>query len=112
VVISDANFTSAQNATRPNITFLLNLVDWLSLDNNLISIRSRTLRDKTINPNILEEGSSKPGMIRLVNLLLMPLIVAVAGIVISLRRRERVAAPVPVAATATSETVNKEAKKQ
>jgi len=98
VIVGDANFISAQNASRPNIAFLLNLVDWLSQDNNLIAVRSRVLRDKTINPNVLEEGSAKPGMIRWVNLLLMPALVAVLGIVISLRRREKVSAPTVAAA--------------
>jgi hypothetical protein len=71
---------------------MMNLVDWLSLDNNLITVRSRTLKDKTINPNILEAGSAKPGVIRAINLLLMPLIVIAVGFAISLRRREKIAA--------------------
>jgi len=88
VVVGDANFISAQNASNPNVTFLFNLVDWLSLDENLISVRARTLRDKTIDPNILEVGSAKPGIIRAINLLLMPIVVILVGIIISLRRRE------------------------
>ncbi|MCL2183740.1 MAG: GldG family protein [Chitinispirillia bacterium] len=91
VVVGDATFVSAQNASNSSITFLLNMVDWLSQDNNLISVRSRTLRDKTINANVLEAGSGRPGVIRWVNLLLMPVLVAIAGIVISLRRREHAA---------------------
>jgi len=98
VVVGDANFINAQNANRPNVIFMLNLVDWLSLDNNLIAIRSRVLKDKTINPNVLEEGSGKPAMIRWVNLLLMPILVTAVGIVISLRRRESVSAPAAAAA--------------
>ncbi|GBU23032.1 hypothetical protein R80B4_02945 [Fibrobacteres bacterium R8-0-B4] len=90
VVIGDANFISAQNASGPNVAFLFNLVDWLSLDENLISVRSRVLDDKTIDPNILEAGSSKPGIIRAVNLLLMPIVVIIVGVIISLRRREKI----------------------
>jgi gliding-associated putative ABC transporter substrate-binding component GldG len=89
VVIGDANFISAQNASGPNVAFLFNLVDWLSLDENLISVRSRVLEDKTVDPNILEAGSSKPGIIRAINLLLMPIVVIIAGVIISLRRREK-----------------------
>jgi len=109
VVVGDANFISAQNASRPNIIFMLNLVDWLSLDNNLIAIRSRVLKDKTVNPNVLEEGSKKPAMIRWVNLLLMPILVTVIGIIISLRRRESVSAP---AAAAVSAAVDKKENNQ
>ncbi|MDR2592553.1 MAG: GldG family protein [Chitinispirillales bacterium] len=92
VVIGDANFISAQNASGPNVTFLFNLVDWLSLDENLISVRSRVLEDKTVDPNILEAGSSKPGIIRAINLLLMPIAVIIVGVIISLRRREKTGA--------------------
>jgi len=106
VVVGDANFISAQNASRPNIIFMLNLVDWLSLDNNLISIRSRVLKDKTINPNVLEEGSNKPAMIRWVNLLLMPILVTVIGIIISLKRRESVSAPAVASAAADKKESN------
>jgi len=108
VVIGDASFVSANNASNTSITFLLNMVDWLSLDNNLIAVRSRVLRDKTINANVLEAGSSKPGMIRWINLLLMPALVAVAGIVISLKRRERIA-PAASAPAQTSEPTQKPA---
>jgi len=89
VVIGDANFINAQNAAPPNVTFLLNLVDWFSLDENLISVRSRTLKDKTIDPNTLGAGSAKPGIIRAINLLLMPIAVIIVGVIISLRRREK-----------------------
>jgi len=89
VVIGDANFITAQNASGPNVAFLFNLADWLSLDENLISVRSRTLKDKTIDPNILEAGSAKPGIIRAINLLLMPIAVIIVGVIISLRRREK-----------------------
>jgi ABC-type uncharacterized transport system involved in gliding motility auxiliary subunit len=103
VVVGDANFISAQNASGPNVTFLFNLVDWLSLDDNLISVRSRALEDKTIDPNILEAGSAKPGIIRAVNLLLMPIAVIIVGVIISLRRREKIG---PAAATETDRSTN------
>ncbi|MFW6245793.1 MAG: Gldg family protein, partial [Fibrobacterota bacterium] len=90
VVIGDADFVSAQNANGNNLLFLHNIVDWLTLDDNLIQIRSRVLKDKTIDANILEEGSKKPNMIRLANILTMPLIVIIVGIIISLRRREKI----------------------
>jgi hypothetical protein len=74
----------------PNVTFLYNLVDWVSLDDNLISVRSRTLKDRTVDPNTLAPGSAKPGIIRAINILLMPLAVIITGVIISLRRREKI----------------------
>ena len=103
VVVGDANFVTAQNSTRSSMLFMLNVIDWLTLDNNLISVRSRVLRDKTINANVLEEGSRKPDIIRYTNILVMPLIVAFAGIIISLRRRERVSSDTAAAANTKSE---------
>ncbi len=44
VVIGDADFVAGQNATQQNIAMLANLVDWFSLDNNLISIRTRAIK--------------------------------------------------------------------
>ncbi len=105
VIIGDANFISAQNASPSNVTFLFNLVDWLSLDENLISVRARTLRDKTIDPNILEVGSAKPGIIRAINLLLMPIAVIIVGVIISLRRREKTGTS---ATEGTAQTVGKD----
>jgi len=110
VVIGDANFVTAQNGTRSSMIFMLNVVDWLSLDNNLISVRSRVLKDKTINANVLEEGSKKPDIIRYTNIFAMPLIVAFAGIAISLRRRERVSNTV-AAAAANAKSEEKEDEK-
>jgi gliding-associated putative ABC transporter substrate-binding component GldG len=94
VVIGDADFVSGQNATPNNIAMMLNLVDWLSLDNNLIAIRTRSLKDRTIESDLLKEGSSKPGIIRLVNIFIMPVILIAIGLFIFMRRREPVTATV------------------
>lgn len=92
VVIGDADFASGQNAgaSPNNVTMLVNLVDWLSLDNNLIAIRTRSLQDRTIDADLLKQGSSKPMMIRLVNIFLMPAIIIVIGLFIFVRRKEPV----------------------
>ncbi len=106
VVIGDADFISGQNASAPgNITLLMNLVDWLSLDDNLISIRSRTLKDRTIESDLLKKESKAPNFIRLVNVVGMPLLVAIAGLLIFLNRREHV--PVTVATNNKTENTGK-----
>ena len=94
VVVGDADFVAGQNATQPNVAMLLNVVDWLSLDNNLIAIRTRALKDRTIETDLLKDGSSKPNLIRLVNILAMPLLVIIIGLVIFMKRREPVAVAV------------------
>lgn len=110
VVVGDADFVAGQNATPNNIAMILNLVDWLSLDNNLIGIRTRAIRDRTMNTDLLQEGSSKPNVIRLVNILLMPVILIIIGLVIYFKRREPVA-PAPAAPASTATPENKEEKK-
>jgi len=90
VVIGDGDFVSGQNAIQGNLAMLLNLVDWMSLDNNLIAIRTRSLKDRTIEADLLKENSSKPNMIRIANILVMPLLVIIVGLVIFIRRKEPV----------------------
>lgn len=110
IVVGDADFIGGQNATPQNLSLLYNLTDWLSLDNNLIAIRTRSLKDRTMNSDLLQKSSSKPSIIRLVNIILMPFILALVGIAIYLRRREVIT---PIAHSATPETapVKEEEKK-
>ena len=113
VVVGDADFVTGQNATPNNVALMLNLVDWLSLDNNLIAIRTRSIKDRTMNADLLQEGSAKPNVIRWINILLMPIILIIVGIIIYLNRREAVApAPAaPAAPAATGAPANNEEKK-
>ncbi len=107
VVIGDADMVTGQNATPNNIAMVLNLVDWLSLDNNLIAIRTRAIKDRTINADLLQEGSSKPNLIRLVNILLMPVLLIVVGFIIFFRRREP-AVSAPASSAAPTAASNRE----
>ncbi len=88
VVVGDSDFLAAQNAAPGNIAFLLNIVDWLTLDENLIAIRSRSLVDRTIKNDKLDKGSSYANTIRYTNILLMPLILIIVGLIIFFKRRE------------------------
>jgi ABC-type uncharacterized transport system involved in gliding motility auxiliary subunit len=110
VVAGDSDFLSAQNAAQSNIAFLLNLVDWLTLDENLIGIRSRALADRTIQDDRLAKGSAWPNIIRWTNILAMPLILIVIGLVLFFRRRETVEAK--PAAAQTPEAAQNQHKEQ
>ncbi len=102
VVVGDADFLSQQNAAPGNVMWLLNVVDWLTLDENLIQIRSRALADRTLSADQLEEDSSMPTVIRMVNVVLMPALIILIGLIIYfVRRRKLDTAP----ATATAKTV-------
>ncbi len=92
IVAGDSDFLSGQGASPGNIAWLLNVVDWVSLDENLISIRSRALVDRTIKNDKLEGGKSYANVIRYTNILLMPVLVIILGLIIYFRRREVIVA--------------------
>ncbi len=109
VVVGDAEFLSQQNAAPGNVMWLLNVVDWLTLDDNLIQIRSRALADRTLSTDMLEEGSSTPTVIRVVNIVLMPALIILIGLIIFFARRSKVdSAPAPATANSTGTGSNKE----
>jgi gliding-associated putative ABC transporter substrate-binding component GldG len=92
VIAANASFLSAQFGGMPgNIAWLQNMVDWLSSDENLIGIRTRTMVDRSIRKDELKEGGATAAIVRYTNLLLMPAIVIVAGLFIFFRRREHAA---------------------
>jgi ABC-2 type transport system permease protein len=95
VIAGDAEFLSGPNATQGNTALLMNIVDWLTLNENLIGIRTRAMVDRVISQDRLKEGSSLPSVIRWLNILTMPALLVVLGLLISMGRRE--AAPAPAA---------------
>lgn len=111
VIAGDSDFLTQQNATPNNVTSLLNLVDWLTLDKNLIEIRTRAVTDRTISRDRLGEGSLKPNIIRYVNIVLMPVILIAVGLVIFFRRREK-AAPSAVSPDKAQKTTDKPTEEQ
>jgi len=106
VVIGDADFVAGQNATQQNIAMLINIADWFSLDDNLISIRTRAIKNRAIDSDMLKESSAKPNVIRVINIVLMPVIVIIIGLIIFMRRRE------VVPSTASAPSVSAPAAKQ
>ncbi len=110
VVVGDADFLSQQNAAPGNVTWLLNVVDWLTLDENLIQIRSRALADRTLSADQLEEGSSMPTVIRMVNVVLMPALIILVGLIIYFVRRRKVDTA-PATATAKNTGVGNDSAK-
>ncbi|HUI93957.1 MAG TPA: Gldg family protein [Chitinivibrionales bacterium] len=95
VLVGDSDFLTGQFGAQGNITFLLNVVDWLSsAEDNLISIRTRTMVDRSLAKDNLKEGSAGTAFIRWLNIILMPTLVIITGLIIFLRRREFTTAPV------------------
>jgi ABC-type uncharacterized transport system involved in gliding motility auxiliary subunit len=82
VVVGDSDFAVNSYFAQGNGNLFLNMVSWLSQDEDLISIRPKDPVDRRI---ILSQ--SQQSMLRLVTVFLLPGIVLVAGIVVWNRRR-------------------------
>lgn len=72
-----------------NATFALNAVDWLAQDEALISIRSRDRRP----PRLLFASAALQQGVKYANLLVLPLLVALYGVLRLVRRRRRALQP-------------------
>jgi gliding-associated putative ABC transporter substrate-binding component GldG len=91
-VVAIGNGTFITDNFRPNspgFVMLVNLADWLTQDKGLISIRSRAATARTLEP--VSDNSKK--LIKYANILLMPIIVIIFGLVRwqfkrSVRRKE------------------------
>ena len=99
VVVGSANFLDARFLQQfaSNATFLANAVDWMTLGNELISIRSRGEANRPLRE--LEE--EKRGLYKTLAILPVPVLVVLFGLVrarIRRRRRERYPSEFGVAA--------------
>jgi ABC-type uncharacterized transport system involved in gliding motility auxiliary subunit len=93
IVIGDTDFaTNMINATqaRHNLDFLLRAADWLANDDDIIGIRNRQPQtgrfDKITDP---KSRAAVMKIIQIVNVGFIPLLVIIAGLVISSRRGAR-----------------------
>jgi gliding-associated putative ABC transporter substrate-binding component GldG len=93
VVVGNADFLTDANVQQfaQNAALFLNLVDWLTLGDELIGIRARQTAQPMLRFDISE---TEKAVWRLFNIVLVPLLVALAGVVWRmLRRRRRGALP-------------------
>lgn len=74
-----------------NMTFFLNAIDWVALGNELIAIRSRSVSDRPLDPNILKDGAeNKRNTVKFAGTFGMPILLTLFGMGRWLaRRREK-----------------------
>jgi ABC-type uncharacterized transport system involved in gliding motility auxiliary subunit len=83
VVVGDSDFAvNPYLAQVGNGNLFLNMVSWLAQDEDLISIRPRAPQDRRV-----DMSQSRFNLLRLLNLVLLPGAVLVAGIAVYIRRR-------------------------
>jgi ABC-type uncharacterized transport system involved in gliding motility auxiliary subunit len=80
ILVGDADIASDSQFRRPaSFTFVLNVVDWLTLGNELIEIRSRFITDRTFPEDKVSE--TRAFWTKVAFILGLPLLVLVAGLV-------------------------------
>lgn len=86
VVVGDADFVAPQifRSSPQNVTFVANSVDWLAQDESLIAIRSK---DRTPAPLLFDSDFQRMAL-RWGNLVGMPLVFILLGLVRHVRRRQ------------------------
>jgi len=91
IVVGDANFVTDRfvQGAPENLAFALNAVDWLAQDEALISIRSK---DRSPPPLAFTSAGERDG-VKYINLIGVPLLVALVGIVRLARRRRKTHEP-------------------
>ncbi|MDH4221906.1 MAG: Gldg family protein [candidate division Zixibacteria bacterium] len=75
VVIGDADFLKDRSLSKSNLVFFMNIVDWLSQDENLIDIRSKEVTTRPLKE--ISEGKKK--LIKYANILGLPAVVVLFG---------------------------------
>ncbi|MFP4364552.1 MAG: GldG family protein [Spirochaetia bacterium] len=85
-----SNMFSNQNSLGYNIGFIDNCIEWLSSDDDLLSIKNRVNRDLRLN-NVKDEAAESAIMIfaQVLNIVIIPLLVIVYGVVRFFLRKRR-----------------------
>lgn len=76
IVLVGTTYFCIDQQTPGNMTFLLNAVDWMSLGDELIGIRSREATDRPIK----EIGEGTKRLIRIVGIAAVPLLIIIVGL--------------------------------
>lgn len=91
IIVGNADFASADAGAVQNMPLILNLVDWLTLDDNLIAVRSRNMIDRSLK-NITITGNDESDfttITKVLNLVLMPIVLIIAGLLLLLNRKKQ-----------------------
>jgi ABC-type uncharacterized transport system involved in gliding motility auxiliary subunit len=90
VVIGNADFATQDAGGMFNMPLIQNLTDWLSLDENLIGIRSRNMIDRSLKNITMKTDSDNSGLgYRIFNITAMPIILIILGLFIFFHRRRQ-----------------------
>jgi hypothetical protein len=87
IVVGNSRFI-VSGGKRLNRIFMNNIVDWVTTNDNLLSIRNRTIIDRNFKKSSLEEDGNRATIYRVVNIFLMPILILIGGIVLYSTRKK------------------------
>lgn len=79
LVIGNSSFLTGSEVSH---IFMKNMTDWLTTNDQLITIRNRTFVDRTFKTSSFVDERKRALRIRLVNILLMPALLIITGLII------------------------------
>jgi ABC-type uncharacterized transport system involved in gliding motility auxiliary subunit len=83
LVVGSSHFLTTNFLTQypANITFFQNVLDWMALGNDLIAIRSRSVSERPLKPEILkDEAAGKRDAIKYAGIFGMPILLTIFGV--------------------------------
>ena len=92
IVISNADFVTTEAGGLANMALIQNLTDWLSLDENLIGVRSRNMIDRSLKDITMKnkDDSDNSGFgYRIFNIAAMPVVLIILGLFIFFYRKRQ-----------------------
>ena len=90
IIIGNADFASIDAGSPQNMPLILNLVDWLTIDDNLIAVRSRNMIDRSLkNLTIASGGFDFATFVKVINLFLMPVVAIIVGLILFFNRKKQ-----------------------
>jgi len=86
VVIGDADMLWLTRQMMPNRVFIQNVMDWLAQDEMLVKLRNKMAQDRSLT---LPESRAKILLIKLANMVGLPFLVILAGLILLATRKMR-----------------------
>lgn len=86
VLLGSDNFITPDGVAANNMIFVLNLADWLTTDNSLISIRTKNIIDRSLPKWEINELKSIIRATRLWNIFTAPLLIILLGLIVFILR--------------------------
>ena len=91
IILGNADFLTVGAGSPQNLPLLMNLLDWLTLDDDLISVRSRNMIDRSLTDFTMRGATvdNNAAIVRVINIALMPIIIIIAGLVMFIKRKKQ-----------------------